>query len=390
MKSVRKMGAALAAAALILSFSSCFVSPAYSQSPISGFNPATLINRADGVSIHARTFWAGNALPLQAIFLDKGWEGPFKPDDTNTLDIFWKTDAGIIYRGWRLAGFYRGEFFMEANRDTVEILRMINMKQDLPVGRTFDINLKATGFSATGIELSRGFRIEGIRFGKALSIGFTARYMIGEKIQEGTIKGNAIPTGSKTYDFALKLDYVYNKNFVYKRRNTIPGTGDGYSFDIGMKYDFNDSLSVELLFRDIMGKIYWKNVPYTTADATSITKYLDEDGYMAFRPTISGYEGNKDFTQKIPLKTDITLIYTKGSFRISPTVNFIGSRPLYWINIGYKATENLSFDIGYNTNYKSLFIGIAYKKALFKIYTNDVNLNEAKAIGLIMSLRHEW
>lgn len=366
------------------------ISLSFAQSPISGFNPATLVDRKDGVFIDARTFWADNALPLQAIFLDKGWDGPFRPEDTNRLDVFWKTDAGIIYRGWRLAGFHRGELFMKANRDTVEILRMINLEEKLPVGRTFDIDMTAEGFSAKGIELSRGFRIKGSGSGNDLAVGFTVRYMKGEKIQEGTIKGNATPTDPKAYDFDLQLDYVYDENFVYERRDTAPGTGDGYSFDAGMQYDFNDSLSAEILFRDILGRIYWKDVPYTTADATSATKYFDENGYMAFRPTIRGYEGNKDFTQKIPLKTDIVVTYKKDPFTLSPTINFIKGRPLYWMDIGYKATENLSFDIGYNTNYKSFSIGTAYKKAILKICTNDIDLNSAMAIGLIMSFRYEW
>jgi len=376
-------------AAVILLSVLCLVLPASAQSPISGFNPATLVDSVDGVFLDAKTFWADNALPLRAIFLDKGWEGPFRPEGTNNLDVFWKTDTGIIHRGWRVAGFYRGELFMKANRDTAEILRMINLKEKLPVGRTFDIDMTAAGFSAKGIELSRGFRIKGLGSGNDLAVGFTVRYMSGEKIQEGTIKGNATPTDPKAYDFDLQLDYVYDKNFVYKRRDTIPGTGDGYSFDVGMKYDFNDSLSAELLFRDIMGRIYWKDVPYTTADATSETKYFDEEGYMAFRPIIRGYEAYKDFTQKIPLRTDVMVTYKKDPFTLSPAINFIKGRPLYWMDVGYKATENLSFDIGYNTNYKSFSIGTVYKKAILKIYGNDITLS-AMAIGLIMSFRYEW
>lgn len=358
---------------------------AFAQGPISGFNPANLLEMSDGVVVNANTFWADNALPLRAIFFDKGLEGPFRPDNKNTLDVFWKTDIGIIYHGWRIAGFYRGELFMKANRDTVEMLRMINLKQELPIGRRFDIELMAEGFSATGIELSRGFRV-----GKGLSAGFTARYIKGEGIQEGTFRGSAIPATAKTYDFDFNLDYIYDKNYLYKRRDLNKGYGDGYSFDLGLKYDFNDSLSTEVLFRDILGRIYWKDMPYTTAAATSATKYYDEDGYMAFRPTISGYEGYKDFTQRIPLKTDVSIIYKKDPFTISPTVNFIKGRPLYWIDLGYKASEDLSFDISYNANYESLSIGTAYKKAMLKIYANDINLNRAMAVGLTLLLKYEW
>lgn len=356
----------------------------YGESPISGFNPANLSEMSNGVIVDVRTFWGSNALPLRAIFMDE-WddEGPFKPRHTNRADVYWKTDAGVIYRGWRLAGFYRGELFMRANKDTVEIFRMLNLKQELPVGRQFDIDLSAKGFSARGIELSKGINLNIII--KGITAGITARYLKGEMIQEGTLTGNATPATPKTYDFDFYLDYIYDRNFIYKRKDTIPGYGDGYSFDFGIKYIYKE-FSGEVLFRDILGRINWKEVPYTTADATSATKYYDKDGYMAFRPTIRGYESYKDFIQKIPLKTDISLTYKKDPFILSPTVNFIEGRPLYWIDIEYEAAKDLSFNIGYNINYKSVSIGTKYKKALLKAYANNLDLNNAMALGINLSL----
>lgn len=356
------------------------------QSPVSGFNPATLTNSPDGVFIEGQGFAGNNAVPLQAIFFDK-WEGPFTPSARNNLDIYWKTDAGQVYRGWRIAGFYRGELFAETNNDTVEILRMINLEQELPVDREFEIDLKAEGFSAYGVEASRGISLD--RFITGLTVGFTARYMRGEMVQEGTIKGNATATGSTSYDFDLSLDYIYDKNLIYDRKNTGSGAGDGYSFDFGVRYEFNKRLKGEVLVRDMWGRMYWSDVPYTTADATSDVKSYDEDGYQVYRPTIRGYEGYKSFTQKIPLKTDILLSYKEGPFTLTPTVNLIEGRPLYWMDLGYKATENTSFNAGYNTNYKAFSVGASYKKASLNLYSNDIYLNRADAVGLKLSLLYE-
>lgn len=370
---------------IILFFVLYPASPSSAQSPVSDFNPASLTESPNGIFFNGKTFWADNSLPLRAIFFDK-WGGPFRPDNINRSDNYWKTEAALINKGWRIAGFYRGELFMETNKDTIEILRMVNLKEGLPTGRVFDIDMKARGFSATGVEISNGMNLDSVSEG--LMAGFTARYLRGEKIQEGKIEGKVTATGPMSYDFNLLLDYIYDENLIYNRRNTISGTGDGYSFDIGLKYIFKDNLNAEVLFRDIGGRIYWRDAPYTTANATSDIKSYDEHGYQVYSPTIQGYESYKDFTQKIPLKTDVVFSYKREVFTLTPTVNLIGGRPLYWIEIGYQKSSDSSIMAGYNINYHAFSIGYTYKKVSFDIYLSDIDLSRANAVGLELSLWH--
>ena len=388
MKNAISTGAA--SAALIFFFCVLCASVAFGESPFSGFNPAVLTGKDNGVFVDTRTFWADNAVPLQSIFLDKGWDGPFKPADANHLDVFWKADTGVVYRGWRVAGFYRGELFLKCNKDTIEILRMIELKQNLPVGRTFNVDLKGKGFSATGIEASKGFKVLGSGERNNLSVGLTARYMRGERVQDGTVRGTVTPGTAKSYDFDLAVDYVYDKNYLYKRQDTVAGSGDGYSFDAGLKYDFSKALAFELLFRDILGRMYWHNTPFTTAEADSNTKFFDENGYMRFRPSIRGYEFYKNFTQNIPLKTDVSVTYRGGPFVLQPTVNFIEGRPLYWIDMGYKAARDLLLNAGYNFNYKSYSAGVVYKHAVLSVYADDFALSRAMAVGFKIALAYRW
>ncbi|MGD0275606.1 MAG: hypothetical protein ABSB79_06065 [Syntrophales bacterium] len=354
---------------------------------MSGFNPATLLGSANGIFLDAKAFCSNNAVSLDGLFFNQ-WEGPFNPYNINHLDSYWNASTGFIYSGWRIAVFNRGELFLEANKDTIEILQMINRRENLPIGRTFDINLDGTGFSARGIELSKGFRIS--EWGEVLLIGFTARYLSGDKIQQGTITGSASPVSSSSYDFDLQLNYTYDKNLVYDRRDTVPGTGNGYSFDIGLKHDFTDYLSAELLFRDILGRIYWNHMPYTDAVGTSSTKYFDENGYMIFKPIISGYEGNKDYVQRITSKTDLALTYKNDFLRITPSINFIGERPLYWVDVGFYIDKAFSLNTGYNLNYNCYSLGVTYKKASFNVYTDNIDYQRAKAVGISLFLQYDW
>lgn len=362
-------------------------SPAFALSPVSEFNPAVLGDMRDNVFVDANAFFANNVLPMHSIIFNE-WNGPFKTENFNPADGYWKTGAGLVYKGWRVSGFYRGEFFIEGNKDTVEILRMLNLKKELPVGRNFDVDMNANGFTATGIEISRGLKLDGIL--KGLSVGCTARYLKGGKIQVGEISGNVLPTNQKSYDFNLNIDYVYDKNYLYKRRDQGSFSGEGYSFDLGLQYLLNDKIALDVLFRDIGGRIYWKNIPYTTADATSDTKSYDEDGYQQFRPTIRGYESFKNYTQKIPFKTDVELSYSWEHLKVSSTVNLIQDRALYWIDLTYKAAEGIYIKTGYNTNYKVANIGLIYKNVLLNLYSSDIRLTKADSLGLMASLRYEW
>lgn len=359
---------------------------AAAQSPVSGFNPAVLSDKPAGVFIEGSAFSGSGAVGLKAIFLDE-WDGSFHPDDENHADLYWRTAAGVAYGGWRTAVFYRGEAFLKSNRDTLEFLRMANLKKLDPAG-ALDIDVSIKGFSATGIELSKGFSLDGLLEG--LDAGVTARYLRGHQIQEGSLTGTAVTTSSVTYDFDIFLDYVYDTNLVYDRPDAIAGNGDGMSFDVGFRYVYSPALKAELLFRDVLGRIYWKNVPYTTANAASDVITFDESGFQQYNPTISGFESYKDYTQKLQLKTDLSVSYTRGPFLLRPEVNFLGDgHALKWVFAGYEAWSTL-FTAGYNFDYTAVSLGVMHRNFRLQAFTDDLDIEDANALGVSFAAGYEF
>lgn len=361
--------------------------PAFAASPLSGFNPAQMKSDTVATTIGVTAFCADNALSLRALFSNE-WTGPYDPDGVNNGDAYWYADAGLVYKGWRIAGFYRGEVFLEADRDTVDIIHMVKTEQDLPVGTDFQIDLDVEGFSASGVEISRKVDLGSLADG--LSAGFTARYLYGDRIQHGTVTGVVTPTGPKTYDFNLDVDYVYDENLLYDRDNSWPQSGNGYSFDIGAKYTWQNTVEASLLARDLFGRIRWNHAPYTTAEAVSEVIYYNSDGYQEFRPTIRGYEAYRDFTQKIPAKTDLDLAFLAGRMRFGSTVNFIERRPFYWLSAEYSPRDSLTLSLGYNINYHAYSAGIVYKQLQLKVSTDSFSYKKAKEAALTVSCGMEW
>ena len=357
---------------------------ASAQNPVSGFNPADLSGTSYGVLINGGAFTADNArMPMIRLF-ENDWAAPGHPQDMNRAIAYWDADAGALLNGWRLAVFHRGEFLVKADRDTLEFLRMINIKEALPTGRAFDISLSVDGFSAKGVELSKGIEVF-----KGLAAGVTARYLYGDMVQSGTVSGGVLATSPSTYDFNFLIDYDYDSNLVYPRK-AVPGIGNGYSFDVGLRYTAGAFFSAGVLVRDVLGKIYWKNVPYTTATAVSNVVTLDSSGYQQYRPTIQGFEGYRDFTQRIPLKVDIDLHGSVGPLTVSPNVNIINGLPLYWVFLDYKVSPKTSVNAGYNVNYRTYSLGVAYKKSLLSVYTSHIDPNKAASLGIKLLIWLEW
>ena len=359
---------------------------ASAQGPMSGFNPAGLADAANGIPFELKAFCGDNALALKTIFFNGGWDGTFRPLQENNLVLAWETDTGVVYSGWRFAVFYRGELFAATNRDTLEFLRITHRKEKLPVGKTYDLQLSADGFSGKGVELSKGFHLMPLKYGN-LSMGITARYIQGERVQDGTIKGRVLSTAPDAYKLDADLDYVYDKNFLYKSENTNPGAGGGYSFDAGFRYDPIGDLSIELLFRDILGRIDWQDVPYTDARLNSSRKVG-----KGIHPLLSGYESYKDFTQALPLQTDLQATYRYGPFLFNPEINFIEnvSPPLYWFDMGYRPTPNLTLDAGYNFNFKAYSLGASYGNARISVYCDNADPSSAAAVGLNLAWKYDF
>jgi len=359
----------------------------YGRTPVSDYNPAVSSCNQRGLFATVDSFRANTAFPIRSLF-SSSWEGPFYPEEKNHLDIIWNASIGFALQDWTLFVFTRTEYFIESNKDTAEFLKLVNNKEELPVDRTFLIDIQSKSFSASGLEVSRSIGLD--HFLKGLTAGFTARSFLATGIQQGKITGTITPVSPKSYEYDLWMDYIYDENKVYDRRDEEPENGYGYSFDIGFAYYPWENFGVECLVRDIAGRIYWNKIPYTTATAISDNMEYNKDGYLIFKPTITGYESHKSMVQKIPLKTDLSFIYRLPKTELSTTINFIEDRPLYWVNCAFYAGDYFSFLAGYNINYESVNLGFRWRGLALQVYSSTLSMDETKSLGASLSLTAGW
>ena len=96
--------------------------------------------------------------PVALKTIGKRWEGPFTPRGGDQAFLA-SINAAVSLRkdSWRMQIWHQQRVLMTSNRDTAELLRTTKAREDLPVGRTYDLKMIVEGISRTGITLSRSW-----------------------------------------------------------------------------------------------------------------------------------------------------------------------------------------------------------------------------------------
>lgn len=360
--------------------------PARAAVPMSGFNPALLAGHEDGAFLDASAFAADTVLPVMSI-IDDSWRGRFTPKEHNLADLYWYAGSGVVFRKWRVAAFNRGELFVDSNRDSIEFIYSVKKKLDLIPGRRYQADMKMRGWTASGVEVSRGASLDALLPG--LAAGLTLRVMKPHYLQYGSLSGAVTATGSKSYDYDLYFDYAYGHNILYHVDEPPLGWGYGYSADLGASYR-RGGWRAELLLRDLAGVLVWDSVPYTRAYAVNPTSTTAPNGYQDFTPSISGYEGEKSLRQKIPVKTDLTVGYDYGSLGVGGTCILVRGRPRTWLSAGYRFGAAVDLSLAYNIDYAAFSLAVASHGFRVGATLSDPNPRDARALGAELSYLYSW
>lgn len=357
------------------------------ESPLSGENPAHIGMRGNQLFISGEVFSANTALPLRDLLRDD-WEAPLNLSDDNRAMALWHLAVGNDWQGWRLAGIYRGELFLSTSRDTLDLLYRIKRHEDLPVGKTYVIDLQAKGFTAQGVQIGRGFDASHLFAG--LRGGVAINYLRGRQLQKGDLSGNASALTNKSYNFDLQLDYYYDHNYLYDRAPLDDGWGDGYGIDAGFLVERATGWGGGAAVRDLCGTMIWHHIPYTNAIADSQSWSSDEQGYQLFRPTIHGFEGYHHFRQRISPKVDGELWYRAEHHSVGGTVNVIDGERYLWLNAGWHPSLQREVTLAYLPASQLLSVTLRHKLFTMRLGADHPNPQQARALAVMALWSHPW
>jgi hypothetical protein len=222
----------------------------------------------------------------------------------------------------------------------------------------------------------------GFSFGGALGL------LHGERIQKGDLTGTLQATGPRSYNYALALDYAYDMSYLYDSPVSRAGMdGYGYAIDLGAIWR-KDRFVVSLYGEDLFSTIYWSDVPMTTAVASNGRVSFDSQGYARYDPLISGFEGKRQVTQRLPPRLSAEAGYVADTFMTSVTLDRMDGFYFPRLSAAVRSGERAGWwSVAVDLFFRTVGVGYESETAAFQLFADHLLPEKAKAIGFRCQLR---
>jgi hypothetical protein len=329
----------------------------FSISPIAA-NPYLVID----------SFSLSESVPISDAMGD--WESTVREGD-KAFTYNW-AEAGATYKAFGLGYLTRYDYALKYSPETAEFYHLVKNKKSLPLDRQYELELAAKHTYSKGLRLSYYFQ-----FNEQLEVTIGGSYLKGVRLTDGALRGIATAVAENDYDFNANVDYYYSEDVLFDRKVDTPD-GVGYSIDSLINWRIRRDLNMRLAVIDLIGRMYWSNAPNTTATATSATKEYDEDGYVIYKPTLSGYETNRDFTQTLDPRINLQLNYSLDS-----RTDLVGQVSKFHPRAFYQIGGEYAFNAGNRGQFLYMFetdafsLGYIGKYFQVSLMSDAFNINKA-------------
>jgi hypothetical protein len=238
-------------------------------------------------------------------------------------------ESGIEKNNLKLGVFYKQEYQADFNRDTSDYYYGSQHNQ-LESNRNYQIDLQLNTYKAKGLRLQKTFK-NNDKF--QWSIGGSILKTSG--LQSGFLTGTTLTNSSgKNQTYKAHVDYYYDQDQLLDRPHVNSPNGVGYALDTKVLWQPTARISASVQVQDLIGKVRWKNVPFTNANLSSEdgNKVIGDDGFIKIKPAVSGVEGYKTaYIQSLKPKINAALTFrnTHGQgialkTKVVPNNTFVG------------------------------------------------------------------
>ena len=334
------------------------------------FNPTYITNQSNSFYVNLNTFLTNDPFTLKDLLGGIKTNSPHIKSGTNIALADIRVDTGYNSKKYGYFGYtYREEVLIDTNQETVELLYLATNKKDLPIGKRYNLDLTIKAFKVQGLEYAKSFDFYHDN-GYICNIGFGLEALQGKDMQDGTVQGNGIVNSNKDYSFNITANYNYTHNYLYNL-DVQKASAYGYSSHLSL-YLKKDNLSLLLLANDILGKLYWENLPHSDVKLSSNNKVYDADGYVSYNPLASGWEGYKNYTQTLVAKyrAQFAYKYKRYFFKLGSDMMYGIYMP--YIESDYAVVSDFSLGLGYETRFQSVTLKSQYKNFIFSVKADDI------------------
>lgn len=312
---------------------------------------------------------------------ESDWSTGFSPDEgRNDTLLRYRAGAGVENGSWSIGLEARHEASLDTDRETLELVRLYKQKTDPASDTRFNARVRFVGWSAHGLRVGHAFDGPAI-LGRTPRIRISGAYYTKPRLRENEVAGSvAYSQGEYSFN-ASQTDA--NNRYVYPFMRHTP-SASGASLSVAMDLPLTESLSLKLKFEDLWSRIKWDNLPVMQRTINSDVTGRDAEGYINYRPLLSGMNRQVSRNFSIPRANSAMLSYRSGAWGAAahverwsgvtiPTLSL--TRHYGWGNV----TANVE------TRFKTVGLGMELGKFRLMVQADKLRLDEAKARALHLS-----
>jgi len=341
-------------------------------------NPAQAVSGGTGVSA-ALHYFVGND-PLSARQYQGDWQGSYHPRDGLNIGLLsTRAEAGAQAAGWRLSAVRRTDLLIESGREMTDLMRLYKTRAPAPAGQTFSVDAHFQGFEAKGWRLDKAWNWK-TRGNHDLSFGLGYSLLDGTRVRAGAAQGSFASLGGGNYGYALDMDDAYTrKTYPFQ----TPGTpeGSGGNADVAFEWKTPQGVRLEWVANDLFGRMRWRDVPGTVANAGTGVTGTDANGYIVYAPVLSGRNARRDFTQKLPVRWGLGAEVPWRDFYALGSISHLQHTTFPLLALGWKFAPGWRVQADYDLRFKTYGFKLAGSRAFVALRASARDLSEARAYG---------
>lgn len=327
--------------------------------------------------------WAAyDAIALRQF--DGNWDGYAPRDGRNVFLQRHKAEVGVEKDGWRVGLEYRIEGTLVASRDTLDFYHSRQQRLRPDGARTYMLDAQFKSWSAAGLRVGRTIALAGN--GAALTV--SGALYAQPRNRDIDINGNVDYRPVDDYGFNARYresDTRYSYPFMPERSQSASGA----SVSMALQWPLGEQFTAKLALNDLWSRMRWSNLPSITQNINSDVTSIDQDGYVNYRPLLSGQNSLIDKTGSIGMSSAASLSYRVDQWRMKASVDRIESTTIPAIAATY-ASKWGAITGSYESRFKT--VGIGYDHGPFRLHlrSNRWQLDQASALGIDAGLHYQF
>jgi hypothetical protein len=330
----------------------------------------------------AADFEAADATPVRA--LSGEWSRYTPRAGRNAALQSVRVELAAVHQRWELSAVARSEAVVTGSRGAWDVVYAYKQRQTPAEGSAYSVQADETGVVWAGLRAARSWVLPpGGEYGLQLT-GAVSLLSV-RKLQTQDATGQVDYRAATGYGFdALTLQHDTRRQFGgYGHRNA---TGSGYTIDLGLLWQPSADSFVNLAAADLASRLRVQAVSTQQTSVSSSTAALDPQGYVEYRPLLTGRYTAADLDVALSRKWS-AIVGTRlsgwggGDMTAGARWERIAGidLPALWAVLPLAPGWRLQLDG--ETRFRSLGVGLIAGHGALMLRTSSLPVGRARAVG---------